>query len=167
MTRDKQQPKWDRSKFIDYGKGNISPELVLTMQMVLVARRWRSLLDEHLRPIDQSAARMEALAAIYASPPLSPQVEVARRLRIEGPTLTRMLDALEKDWLVERLPDKTDRRTKLLRLTSQGEATLEDIFRICDDLRMKLVDGFTEEQITTHSTFLRELMGRLDRRLQD
>ncbi len=167
MSSTRKTPKWDRGKFVQYGKGNSSPEMTLTVQMVLAARRWRSLLDEHLRPIGQSAARMEAMAAIYASPPLSPQVDVARRLRIEGPTLTRMLDSLERDGLVERLPDKTDRRTKLLRLTPLGEATLEEIFRICDELRMKLVDGYSEDEIKAHGAFLRDLMGRIDRGLQD
>ena len=47
---------------------------------------------------------MEALAAIINSPSLSAQVDIAKRLRIEGPTMTRMLDTLEADGLVERLP---------------------------------------------------------------
>ncbi len=166
MTKDQKDRDWDRSKFVSYGQGTTSPELELTVLMVLVSRRWRALLDEHLRPIDQSTARMEALAAIYASPPLSPQVEIAKRLRIEGPTLTRMLDALEKDSLVERLPDSNDRRTKLLRLTKRGEETLEEIFMICDGLRMKLVEGYSEAEIRAHSAFLRDLMGRVDRGLQ-
>lgn len=151
-----------KAKFAAYREGRVSPELRTTVMMVLVARRWRALLDEHLRPIDQSTARMEAMAAIYASPPLSPQIEIAKRLRIEGPTLTRMLDGLEKDELVERLPDPRDRRTKLLRLTDKGEKVLEEIFAIADGLRMKLVDGYSATQIDELNAVLADLMGRLD-----
>lgn len=150
------------NSFRSYRKGTPTPELSFTMALVLAARRWRSLLDEQLRPINQSAARMEAMAAIMNSPPLSPQVDIAKRLRIEGPTLTRMLDSLEKDGLVERLPDPGDRRTKLLRVTPEGEAALKEVFAIADDLRFRLLDGFSDAEKVEATEFCRELVRRLD-----
>ncbi len=161
------QPEGDESSFGVYRRGSATPEISFTISLVLAARRWRSLLDEKLRPINQSAARMEAMAAIMNSPPLSPQVDIAKRLRIEGPTLTRMLDSLEKDGLVERLPDPNDRRTKLLRLTPEGEAVLKDVFAIADEWRFRLLDGFTEEQTEQATSFCGELVTRLDRGLAD
>ncbi|OYX60410.1 MAG: hypothetical protein B7Y88_15685 [Sphingomonadales bacterium 32-64-17] len=151
-----------KSSFTLYREGRSTPEIRLTVHMVLTARRWRSLLDEKLRPIDQSSARMEAMSAILNSPPLSPQVDIARRLRIEGPTLTRMLDSLEKDSLVERLPDPHDRRTNQLRLTGNGEAELAKIFAISDAMRARLLDGFTDEQILQVNAVLEVLLARLD-----
>ena len=145
-----------------YRTGGTTRELRFTVQLVLAARRWRSLLDEHLRRIEQSSARMEAMAAILASPPLSAQVDIAKRLRIEGPTLTRMLDTLEKDGLVERLPDPADRRTKKLRLTPEGEEALEEIFEIVDVLRARLLEGVPPEMIEQGNEFLAGLMGKLD-----
>lgn len=156
-----------KSSFTLYREGRSTPEIRLTVNMVLTARRWRSLLDERLRPIEQSSARMEAMAAILNSPPLSPQVEIARRLRIEGPTLTRMLDVLEKDSLVERLPDPNDRRTNQLRLTDGGEGALAEIFAVTDAMRARLLDGFTDEQIQLINTLLEELLRRLDTGLPD
>ena len=137
-------------------------EIRLIVNLVLVARRWRALLDERLRVTGQSSARMEALAAIINSPPLSPQVDIAKRLRIEGPTMTRMLDTLEKDGLVERLADPADRRTKQLRLTAEGESVLEDIFAITDELRDRLLEDVPVEQMDVMNTFLVSLIGRLD-----
>jgi MarR family transcriptional regulator for hemolysin len=134
----------------------------LTINLVLAARRWRSLLDERLRLAGQSAARMEALAAIINSPSLSAQVDIAKRLRIEGPTMTRMLDTLESDGLVERLPDPADRRTKQLRLTPAGEAALAEIFVIADELRDRLLAGIPGERIEELNGFFEMLMGRLD-----
>lgn len=152
----------NQATFEIYRQGGTTDDIRLTVQLVLVARRWRSLLDEHLRSIGQSAARMEALGAIMNSPSLPAQVEIARRLRIEGPTMTRMLDTLEKDGLVERLPDPKDRRTKQLRLTPQGERALEQIFEIADVLRDRLLDGISAQQIEAQSQFLHQLGRRLD-----
>lgn len=150
------------SSYAIYRTGDTTPEIRFTVQLVLAARRWRSLLDEHLRAIEQSSARMEAMAAILASPPLSAQVDIAKRLRIEGPTLTRMLDTLEKDGLVERLPDPADRRTKKLRLTPAGETALEEIFEVVDVLRARLLEGVPVETIERGNEFLGSLLARLD-----
>jgi MarR family transcriptional regulator for hemolysin len=134
----------------------------VTVNLVLVARRWRSLLDERLRLIGQSSARMEALAAIINSPSLSAQVDIAKRLRIEGPTMTRMLDTLEADGLVERLPDPADRRTKQLRLTAAGEQVLEEVFAIADELRDRLLDGVPTQRMDELNELLVMLTERLD-----
>ncbi len=102
------------------------------------------------------------MSAIMNSPPLSPQVDIARRLRIEGPTLTRMIDSLEKDGLVERLADPADRRTKQLRVTDEGEQALEAILEIADEMRDRLLDGFSDQQIEAFNGFFSELLERLD-----
>ena len=155
-------PGKPESTFEVYRRGESTRDIRLTINLVIVARRWRSLLDERLRLIGQSSARMEALAAIMNSPPLSAQVDIARRLRIEGPTMTRMLDMLEADGLVERLPDPGDRRTKQLRLTAEGEKALEEIFVIADEMRGRLLDGMPAERIDELNGVLDLLTERLD-----
>ena len=151
-----------KSNFAIYRAGGTTPDIRLTINLVIVARRWRSLLDERLRLIGQSSARMEALGAIMNSPALSAQVNIAKRLKIEGPTMTRMLDTLEADGLVERLADPSDRRTKQLRLTAEGERVLEEIFTIADELRDRLLDGLPADKIDELNAFLGLLTERLD-----
>ena len=70
------------SNFEIYRRGGTTRDIRLTVNLVLVARRWRSLLDDKLRAFGQSSARMEALAAISNSPSLSAQVDIAKRQRI-------------------------------------------------------------------------------------
>ena len=151
-----------KSNFEIYREGGTTRDIRVTVNLVLVARRWRSLLDERLRAVGQSSARMEALAAIFNSPSLSAQVDIAKRLRIEGPTMTRMLDTLEADGLVERLPDPGDRRTKQLRLTPAGEKVLEEIFAITDALRERLLEGVEPQRMDELNELLVMLTGRLD-----
>ena len=151
-----------KSNFEIYRNGGTTPEIRLTINLVLVARKWRSLTDERLRMVGQSSARMEALAAIMNSPWPSSQIDIAKRLRIEGPTMTRMLDTLEADGLVERIADPSDRRSKHLRLTEAGEAVLEEVFGIVDDLRDRLIAGLESEQIDELNGVLTTLTGRLD-----
>jgi len=156
-----------KSKTDIYREGELTIEMQLTILIVLTARRWRSLMDDRLRRIDQSSARMEAMAAIHNSPPLSSQVDIANRLRIEGPTITRMIDTLAKDGLVERLAHPNDRRTKRLRLTDDGEQTLDGVLQIVANMRADLLEGFSEDELEGHLGFLQTLMDRLDDGLPD
>lgn len=150
------------SSFKIYRQKLSTKPIALTVALVLTARRWRALIDEHLRPIGQSSARMEALSAIMNSPEPSSQVDIARRLRIEGPTLTRMIDALSKDGLVKRNPAPDDRRTKHLSLTEQGYAALADIFAITDEMRTNLLEGMSEEEMVVLTKALHKMLHRLD-----
>jgi len=150
-STDSGAPKLSRSAKLD-------PKLRLTMQMVLAARRWRSLLDDRLRPLGHSAPRMEAMSTIAHSPQLSAQVEIAKRIGIEGPTLTRMLDMLEADKLVERLPDPSDRRANRIRLTKKGEEVLAEINAVADELRTQLLARFDPEGIDKANDFIAQLL---------
>ena len=156
------KPEAAKSNFEIYRSGGTTRHIRMTVNLVLVARRWRALLDERLRAIGQSSARMEALAAIINSPSLSAQVDIARRLKIEGPTMTRMLDTLEKDGLVERLTDPADRRTKQLRLTPEGKDALAEIFGIVDEMRARLLHGLPPGKIDEINELLTGLSARLD-----
>ena len=138
------------------------PALSLTIRIVMAGRRWRALIDEHLRDKGHSASRMEAMAAIAYSPAVTTQIQIAKRIGIEGPTLTRTLDMLEADGLVERLADPKDRRNKHMRLTPAGYETLAEMFDIIQRLRERLLDGVAPAEITGTDRFLEMLIGRIE-----
>jgi DNA-binding MarR family transcriptional regulator len=57
------------------------------------------------------------------------QRELARRLHYDPSNITALADSLEERGLLERRPDKSDRRFRLLALTAAGErlrSTLEE-----------------------------------------
>jgi MarR family transcriptional regulator for hemolysin len=147
-------------------KPGLAPPLRLTIDVVLTARRWRSLLDDRLRPIGQSAARMEAMSVIARSPE-SAQIEVAKRIGIEGATFTRMLDALAADGLVERLAHPTDRRTKHIRLTAAGRIALDEIMTAAEVLRRQLLDGIDPAKLAATNEFLEILLHRMEHDMPD
>jgi len=138
------------------------PEMNLTIRIVMAGRRWRSLIDEHLRERGHSASRMEAMASIAYSAAGTTQIQVAKRIGIEGPTLTRTLDMLEADGLVERLADPKDRRNKHMRLTQAGYEALADMFKVTQRLRKHLVSGIAGSEIAATSRFLELLVDRIE-----
>ncbi len=130
-----------------HGTSRLDREYGFTYRIILVARRYRAMLDEQLRPLGYGTARMEALSTIARSTEPSAQIAIAKRIGIEGPTLTRMLDTLEADGLVVRRQDPTDRRTKLIELTPEGEKALEEIMRVAHHFRATVLKTLSDEDL--------------------
>jgi len=154
-------PTTDNS-FDIYRAGGTTLDVSTLVQLVLVVRGFRSRLDERLRAINQSSARMETLAAIVNMQGQVSQSDLARRLRVEGATITRMVDLLSADGLVERSPHPTDRRINLLRVTEAGEEALRRIFRVYDLTRGDLLKGIPEEDIAQLHRITGLMLDRLD-----
>lgn len=159
----------DERRLVDAsdGTGADTIDLDLTIALVLVARRWRSLIDERLRPMQQSSARMEALGAIMNSQTGEAQVDIAGRLRIEGPTMTRMIDSLSRDGLVERQPSADDRRIKNIQVTEAGAEALEAIMQVVNAMRTQLLAGMSEQEKGELTDQLSRMLARLDAGLPD
>ncbi len=77
-------------------------------------------LSRRLRAEDEalglSASRLSALAVLAVEGPMRIG-DLAQAERVEPPTMTRLVDAMERDGHVVRSPDPTDRRAVLVRAT--------------------------------------------------
>jgi DNA-binding MarR family transcriptional regulator len=75
---------------------------------------------------DINPARYSLLRALYFSPEKKlPQNQVAREMGTSPPNVTQLLDALERDGLVERVINRENRRITYARLTEAGVAKCE------------------------------------------
>lgn len=81
-------------------------------------------------PKGMSFARANLLFAVHAArvnETSSRMVDIALDLGVTARTLTTMVDALEKQGLVERVPDAKDRRAIQLELTDSGREALDPL----------------------------------------
>lgn len=65
--------------------------------------------------------------------------EIGERLVSPGPDVTRLLDRLEKQGLVQRLRDEQDRRIVRARITDRGNALLDELDGPVDRVLHKLL----------------------------
>lgn len=148
-------------KPIDASSPRLDREYGFTYRIILVARRYRAMLDEKLRPMGYGTARMEALSTIARSPEPSAQIAIAKRIGIEGPTLTRMLDTLEADGLVVRRQDPNDRRTKLIELTEDGRRALQEISAVAHAFRASVLTNLSDAELDQVNSITGKLMETL------
>lgn len=80
-----------------------------------------------LRTVDEasglSAPRLSALSVIVFRGPLTLS-ELAAAEQVRPPTITRLVQQLEHDGLIERIPDPRDRRVTRVRATVTGRGIL-------------------------------------------
>ncbi len=83
--------------------------------------------------------------------------ELAERLGVEPPTVTRMIRRMESCGFVERRPDPADARSFRVYLTEKGRAFEEPVARIWEEVEEKTLRGISPEEVLV----LRRLLARI------
>jgi MarR family transcriptional regulator for hemolysin len=85
-----------------------------------IARRLRQAVDSELRLIGLTEATWRPLVYVRRLGDGVRQKELATAMSIEGPSLVRLLDNLERRGFIERREDEADRRARGIHLTPTG-----------------------------------------------
>jgi MarR family transcriptional regulator for hemolysin len=128
----------------------------------IVARRWRTRLDERLKPMNMSIARWGALYWLGQQNEGVSQVALAELAGVEPPTLVRVIDQLEAQGLVERRVSASDRRVNLLRLTDAALPLVAQIEEEAEKMRVEVLHDLTFEEYETAMSVMGKLRERLD-----
>ncbi|MGH2586521.1 MAG: MarR family winged helix-turn-helix transcriptional regulator [Dehalococcoidia bacterium] len=83
--------------------------------------------------------------------------ELAERAQMTKPSMLELVDALERQGYVGRIPDLTDRRAKLIRLTDKGWAAYRSGFHAIVDLQAAWAAALGGDKFTRLLSRLREL----------
>ncbi len=83
--------------------------------------------------------------------------ELADRLGVEPPTITRTIRRMESCDFVERRPDPADARSFRIHLTEKGRALEEPVARIWEEAEKKALQNISPEE----ALVLRRLLARL------
>jgi DNA-binding MarR family transcriptional regulator len=109
-------------------------------------------------------ARYSLLRALYFSEDhMLAQNELARTLNVTSPNVTQLIDALEREGLVERISGDTDRRVTFARLTPAGEARCEELVPAMAAFIIKTCEGLSDEELESLARILTKFCSNLDR----
>jgi MarR family transcriptional regulator for hemolysin len=100
-----------------------------------LAREWRRAIDGRLHAYGLTEATWLPLLRIARSETPMRQNELAASLSLDGSSVVRLIDALEKAGLVNRREDALDRRAKSLVLTARGQRTVDQVERVSLEVR--------------------------------
>ncbi|TDU24387.1 MarR family transcriptional regulator for hemolysin [Panacagrimonas perspica] len=125
------------------------PELQRKFLSLLPRNYWllRNVIDARMEPMGLSSAQWRPLLLLDgASGPMT-QVQIARALGLESPTVVRLLDRLvEKGW-VHRRNCPGDRRAYHVELTAAARALCADIEKVLTELRASVLAAFSRAEL--------------------
>ncbi|MEU3273015.1 MarR family transcriptional regulator [Saccharomonospora sp. NPDC006951] len=106
----------------------------------------QSAVDGALKGHGLTFARYEALVLLtFAKRTNLPMRVMGERLQLHPTSVTNIVDRLERDGLVKRVPHPTDRRTTLVEITDDGRQRREEATKAVTSIDFGLV-GLTEKQ---------------------
>ncbi|MET3662669.1 transcriptional regulator SlyA [Aquamicrobium ahrensii] len=135
---------------------------LFAVELARVSRQWRKRIDERLRHLDLTQARWMVLLHLSRMGAPVSQRELADIIGVEGPTLVRVLDNLERQALVQRRACEADRRVKLIELAEGAGPVIAEIGRIAAGLRQELLEGVPAEELERARELLKIIADRLE-----
>lgn len=114
-------------------------------------------IERSLEPVGLSLAKMGVLRHLVAAGESLPLGQLAERLSCVRSNVTQLVDRLEADGLVKRVPDPSDRRSVLATLTEEGRRAYEAGAQAQAAAESDLLSGLSDEE----QAQLAELLTRL------
>jgi len=91
------------------------------------------------------------------------QQELANMAVKDKAAITRLLNVLEKKNIVLRIPDRSDKRSKLVYLTNKAKEFKTDLIAIVEDLLKEAEQGIGPEDIIQCRATLNKIFANFDR----
>ncbi len=126
-----------------------------------IARGLARVGDARLRELGFATAQLPVLAALKDGAALS-QTELARRAKVEQPTMAQMIARMERDGIVRRAPDPADKRSSLIALTEAARARLPAGRAVLRQGNADMTQGLSAEETETLVNLLRRVLANVE-----
>lgn len=90
------------------------------------------------------------------------QAQLSRRLHIKAPTVTVMIDKIERIGLVERRQDPKDKRKLRIYLTEAGIAVTAEARAAAHEITSAMIKDISEEELAVFRTVIGRMKQNLD-----
>lgn len=103
--------------------------------------------NQLLMPYQLTSSQFRILMILYKSPACSVrQADIEAAFSMTNPTVTGLIQKLEKNGLVERVENPEDKRSKLLALTEYAESKRDAFIALADSIEKEMTDGLSEAE---------------------
>jgi len=127
-----------------------------------MSRKMSSLFASRLKPYGITPEQWTVLYQVYLQEGIN-QKELALRSGKDQPSITRILDVLDKKGFVRRKPDPGDRRAYLIYATPAVKQLMNETEPLELSLNDELIAGITDEQLETLDQIMKQINANIDR----
>jgi DNA-binding MarR family transcriptional regulator len=133
----------------DMGRGTPTIALEALTAIRLLAKNMHDEFQQWTEGHGLSESRFRVLVTIYHTPQRRlPLGAIAEQLSVVPRTVTDLVDILERDGLVTRVPDPRDRRSTLAELTPAGLERVAAIQRSAVSQQAEVTRGLSDDELS-------------------
>jgi DNA-binding MarR family transcriptional regulator len=132
----------------------------LLAALLQVAHSIEGSLERSVEPCGLSLAKMGALQILSDADAPVPLGQLACRLCCVKSNVTQLIDRLEAEGLVRRIPDPADRRSVLALVTESGRERLEEARLARERAEAALLAGLDDAEITRLTALFQRVSAR-------
>lgn len=162
MSKDKSGKKDKSAKKSKEGKKTdelFRPE-DLAQSITQAARSMRTVLSHNLATSGLYAGQDGVILALAQEGSMTPG-QIAMKLGVKAPTMTRTIGRMEAQGFVERSSDDEDARLTLVKLTAAGRKSVEHINTSLANCSARAIDGLSSKEVRTVVKLLRAIDANL------
>lgn len=130
------------------------------IQFSITSRLWRRHIDQRLAQVGFTDVSWSPLLHLDEFGDGISQKALASSVGIEGSSLVRLLDSLEKKGFITRQADQHDRRTKRIYLTDEGRQQVSVLRGHLQEIEEDMLSDISDEEIDTMLGVLNKLTTR-------
>lgn len=144
-------------------RSNAAPVVLESLQDSLgfmlnaAARIMNRHLVQRLSPYGITPSQYITLWALWECGCDLPVSQLGKRLYLDNPTMTGIIDRMERDGLLERVQDETDRRVFKVRLTNRSRALRDELKDIGSDIDMEKIAALDRGTAAQFIDFLKHI----------
>jgi MarR family transcriptional regulator for hemolysin len=131
----------------------VSPSRRFAFLVSDLARLLKTYVDQQARRYGMTRAQWQVLSRLERSEGLK-QSEIAEMLDLQPITLTRLVDRLCENGLIERRADPNDRRAKRLYLTEEARPLMDRLAVLGEEVMSEVLAGLDDNDVTQMLTKL-------------
>ncbi len=126
-----------------------------------LSRELRKQFDEYLSEINLTASGWCVLLCVIENNEKITQREIANILSLETPTVTRILDILQKNGFIDRIPHPEDRRCFIIKLTEKGKNIKKELYNYGECFMNSVTSLLTEEELKNFKNILNRMYSQI------
>ena len=146
---------------INVGKGKYHEEVIYSI--VLAFNLLNNEMTAYLKDFNLTPAKFNVLMVLkhQVKKEGTSQVEISKRLIVTASNMTRLLDKMEREKLVQRVSQEGDRRVKIIQITEKASKLLDAVWSGYNEKLEKLAATLNQNEQKSVSETLIKLVNSL------
>lgn len=134
----------------------------LSYLIIKASKHLKNKLDKALKEFDITAAQFSVIIQIQSSDHPIMAAEIAQKLGSDRPTISGIINRLEKKGIICKIDNREDKRSSYLEIYKESNKLVEEIKNISDELTINIFSIYSKEETKQFTGMILKLIEGTD-----